>query len=150
MVTDKVASAVDAARYMVVIDTQLQAVSSELVDLRTRQILLQETQTALDGWHTLFELVPADKTVQPSTHWGVISQVTNAAGWNLGWISLLEAAPPLDSPPENYLAWLVQVEAVIESELTSLPAQIERLTSEHETLAAEYSKAADDSQGALR
>jgi hypothetical protein len=146
MVVEEVDLAVEAARQMVVIDSRMQAVSDELVGLETRQVLLRETQTALDEWQVLFEVGPTDQPLSPLEHWALLSRVTNSAGWNMGWLPTLESAPPLGSLAVDYLAWLLQVRALIEAELAVLPVQIEALTSEHAALAAEYNRSADDSR----
>ena len=122
------------------------AISNELVNLEMRQILLDETQTALDASQISLVKEPTDQTLSPLLHWELLSQVTNAAGWNMGWLPILEAAPELGSLPEEYLTWLAQAEALIETELAVLPAQIETLSGEHAALAAEYNRAADDSR----
>jgi len=145
VVIEEVALAVEAARQMVLIDSGLQAVSTALVELETRQILLQETQSSLNEWQIYLEMEPTDQPLPPSAHWGLLSQVTRAADWNNGWLSVLEAAPPPGSLPADYLAWLTQVSALIETELAILPTQIGALTLEQESLAKEYSEAADKS-----
>jgi hypothetical protein len=149
VVTEKVSLAVEAARQMVVIDARMQAVSGELVDLETRQILLEETQAALDEWQIMLDRGPTDQALLPLTHWALLSQVTRGAGWNLGWQPVLETAPPPGSLPVDYLAWLLQVRALVDAELAALPAQIRALTSEYKALAPEYTRAADDSRALL-
>jgi len=58
VVIEEVALAVEAARQMVLIDSGLQAVSTALVELETRQILLQETQSSLNEWQLYLEMEP--------------------------------------------------------------------------------------------
>ncbi|MFN2237709.1 MAG: hypothetical protein ACK2U1_26045 [Anaerolineales bacterium] len=146
VVIEKVSLAVDAARQLVVIDSQLQAVSKELTDLENRHVLLQETQTALYEWRTFLNSNLSEQTLPPAVHWALISQVANAASWNVGWVSLMEDAPPNGSLLEDYLGWLDRVDGMIDAELSTIPAQIHVLASKKESLNTEYTKAADDSK----
>jgi hypothetical protein len=146
VVIEKVALAVEAARQLIEIDAQLQAVSQYLTALNTRQVLLQETQSAVQKWRELLVSNWVDKSLPPAKHWLLISQVANAASWNIGWVSIMEDAPVFSSFSEEYLNWLDQVDAMIESELSTLPAQISKLTREQESLNKEYRKSADESK----
>jgi hypothetical protein len=145
VVTEKIALAVDAARQLVVIDAELQAVSEELVALEARQVILQDTQIAV---HELQKLLKqsSSETLPSATHWSLVSLVANAASWNIGWVSLMEDAPTYGSLSEDYLGWLEQVDAMAEAELSAIPAQISTLTSKQEILNSEYTNAADDSK----
>jgi hypothetical protein len=146
VVTEKVALAVESARQLVVIESQLQAVSKELTDLEKRHVLLQETQTALQNWQTLLKSNLSEQTIPPATHWALVSLVANAASWNIGWVFLMEGAPPYGSLSEDYFSWLDQVDGMIEAELSTIPAQIDILTNKQEMLNTEYTKTADDSK----
>ena len=146
VVTEKVALAVEASRQLVVIDAELQTVSNELVDLGTRKILLQETQKAVREWQALLRSNMTEQSLPPPNHWALVSLVANAASWNIGWISLMEDAPPLGSVSEEYLSWMERVDEMIDAELSAIPAQISALTSKQGSLNSEYANSADDSK----
>jgi len=65
----------------------------------------------------------------------------------MGWLTILESAPPLGSLPADYLVWLIQVRALLEAEMAAIPAQMEALIREYEVLTLEYDKVADDNRG---
>ena len=147
VVIEEVALGVESAREMVAIDSRMQANSDELVDLESRLILLQETQTALDRWQIWLEAEPVDQPLPPLAHGSLFSLVTNAANWNMGWLTILESAPPSGSLPVDYLVWLVQVRVLLEAEMAAIPAQIEALIREYEVLTLKYAKVADGNRG---
>ncbi len=146
VVIEKTTAAVDAARQMAVIDSQLSELSRSWIELENRQILLQEINVLLGGWMNYFVTESPDTVLSPAEHWTLLSQVATAAAWNLGWVPTLEAAPPLGSSLAEYQAWLIPVIALIEAELAVLPSQIEALAADHASLAAEYTVLADASQ----
>ena len=145
VITEKTAASVDAARQMVMIDSQLREISRTQVDLETRQILLQETNLALADWMNYFASASSDVALAPAEYWTLLSQVTTAASWNYGWLPVLKATPPLGSPPADYQTWLTQVIALIEAELAVLPNQIAALQPQSTELFATYNVAADQS-----
>ncbi len=147
VVIGEVVSGVGSAREMVAINSRMQANSDELVGLESRQILLQETQSALGGWQIWLEAEPFDQPLPPLEHESLFSLVTNAASWEQGWLSILESAPLLGSLPVDYQAWLIQVQAVLEAEMAAIPAQIEALIREYEALTLEYARVADGNRG---
>lgn len=147
VVTEEVEFAVNAARQMVALDSQIQAVSDELVELETRLILLQETEKALDEWQAYLDAAPADDSLTPLTHWELLRTVSNIADWVPGWQSIINTEPPIGSVPEDYQRWLEQVNALIEAELAIIPLQIDALKSEFESLTVAYRKSSDESRG---
>jgi hypothetical protein len=108
--------------------------------------LLQETQSAVQKWRELLVSNGVGKPLPPAKHWALVSQVANAASWNMGWFSIMEDTPVFGSSSKEYLNWLGQVDAMIESELSALPAQIGALTHEQESLYSEYRTSADESK----
>ena len=143
VVAEEVNLAADAARHLIEIDTQMQAISDELVELSTRQLLLQDTLVALDRWQKLLINDQTNEPLSPSDHWALLSQVTSAMTWNIGWRSAMDSSPPLGAQPEDYLNWLQQVMTLIETELSEIPTQLENLTGEYNDLATEYNQIAD-------
>jgi hypothetical protein len=147
VVTDEVALAIEYAREMTEIDNRMKAISDELVDLKARQILLQETQKALGEWQSDLKTMTADPRQSPRMHWSLLSLVVNAAKYNLAWRTVLESSPPLGSLPTDYLTWLDQVLRLIETEMALIPGQIDDLNRHYENLAAEYRQNSDLSRG---
>jgi len=146
VVVEEVAFSVDAARRMILIDAQLQSVSEALVDREMRLILLEETQSSLDEWQRTLENEISEPSLAPLTYWRLLNQVTNAAGLDPGWESIIKNAPTLTSSPDETIAWLFPIKTLINAELAVLPVQIESLTDQQMGLAAEYFLAADESR----
>jgi hypothetical protein len=147
VVIEEVALAVDTAREMVAIDSEMQSISNALVDLEIRRVLLQETQTSLADLKNIIREAPADQPISPLTHWNLMSLVTNVGNWNSGWLYILESAPPTGSLPEEYGAWLDMINVQLETELSAIPAQIAALSQGYDGLVMNYAKAADASRG---
>ena len=130
---------------MVVVDSQLNAVSQAQVSADMRQMVLVETQLILSDWEIAVNENSADQEVTPLAHWNIVAQVATVAGWNSGWTAVLESTPLLGSLSADYDNWLQQVNALIEAELALLPSEQAALEMEHAHLAAEYKSAADQS-----
>lgn len=146
VVTEKVGAAVEAARQVVLIDSQLSAVSKALVEAEEQQRIWLETQPLLAAWETTLEEAPSDQPLSPLDHWNLLSLVTAAADFSAGWQAVLEAAPDVGSLPEEYVAWLQQVQALIATELAQLPAEVDALETQFNELSAAYELAADQSR----
>ncbi len=146
VVTEKVNDAVSAARQMVRIDSDLNAVSQALVLAETRQRTLSQSKSMLAECEKKLEAAPGDQPLSPLDHWNLLSIAATASQLNMGWNSVLDAAPGLGGLPKDYLDWLLQVNALIETELALLPQEIAALQDQHTTLAADYERAADQSR----
>jgi hypothetical protein len=145
VVTENVGTAVEAARQVVLIDSQLSAVSEALVQAERRQQTLLDTESSLTDWETDLMDAPSDQALSSLDHWSLLSQVAVAADFSLGWQVLLDVTPTLGSPPIDYVNWLQKVEALISAELNLLPGQIAELETQHADLSAAYKLAADQS-----
>lgn len=146
VVVEKGGTAVEAARDLVIIDSQLNAVSHARVAANTRQTLLLETQSTLTDWEAILVNMPSDQIVLPLDHWNLIAQVSTASAWNWGWISALETAPPLGSYPADYLAWLQPVKTIVSAEISSLTSELASLEQEYASLSENYKIAAEQSR----
>jgi FtsZ-binding cell division protein ZapB len=146
VVTEKVASAVDAARQTVFVDSELRAVAQLQTAAETRQRTLLATQKLLADWEFGLKAATPDQPLPTLDHWNLLSQVTQASLWNAGWQHVLESAPPLGSLPADYLEWLLPVNALIEAEQMLLPGEIAALQEQHTNLSADYQQAAGQSQ----
>ena len=126
--------------------SQLNALDQALVAAEARQISLRDTQEILLDGIALLAANPKDEALTAWDHWALLSPVGVVAGWNPGWVALLEAAPTQTSLPADYQAWLAQAEALIRAELALLPSQIESLQAEQAQVSADYEAAADESR----
>jgi hypothetical protein len=145
VVEEKVTQAVAAAREMVSIDSELQAVSQALVASETRQRTLLQTQEALAEWILQLEVSSPDQTISVLDHWNLIAAVTLAANGDVGWQRVLNQSPELGEQPEVYLTWLTQVNALVEAELNVFPGEIMALQAQYADLASAYEQTANQS-----
>jgi len=146
VVTEKVAEAVTAARQMVSIDSDLNAVSQALVVAETRQRILLETQSILADWNVKLASAPSNQSLAPLDHWNLLSTVASAASWTMAWEAILDATPEQGALPDDYLDWLLQVNAQIDNELALLPNEIAALQVQLTELTMAYDLAAEHSR----
>ena len=146
MVLEKTNDSIAAARQLIFIDSDLNAVSRSLVSAENRQSLLLDTQLSLEDWAETLESKSDNQTLSPLEHWNLLAQIAAVSDWSPGWVAVLDAALPMGSFPEDYLDWLTQTNALIDAELTVLPPLIQDLDGAHTNLTSEYHKAADQSR----
>lgn len=146
VVLEKANESIAAARQLIIIDSELNAIDQTLVSAEYRRNLLTETQKILEEWVEILNIKTMDQPLLTSEHWSLLAQVAIVTDWNPGWITAFDAAPLIGSLPSDYLLWLNQVNALIDAELARLPSIIDTLEVEHKDLSVQYDLAADQSR----
>lgn len=134
---DQIKLAVDAAREMILIDHQLRAGETELLQTRLRKQSLVSTQIELDKWLVSSSIVNHNQPPEPNLRWEVYSLVSSIADFSPAWLALLEKQPGPYSPSTAYVQWVEETKNVIAVEMKGLDRKILEL----ESLTAERSNA---------
>ncbi len=147
VILEKTNDSITNARKIYLTDLQLQRTEDALLEAQTRLEQLAEFKGALVQWQEQVKGTSGAVALDPSERWWLMTLVSQAAGMNLGWQSLLDSIPPLEAALEEYIPWVEQVIIAIEAESAAIAIQIEELDRQSEILQSEWELALQDSDG---
>jgi hypothetical protein len=146
VIVDQVGAAVESARELVAIDAQLSVNAAALSELAQRAALLESLQAAIANWQTRMAARPADQILPTAELWRCLAAASSAADWAPAWQAQIERTPGPGATAAEIGDWLSGVLALIEVELSNLPARQAVLEREYGELAPQYSRAAAGSR----
>jgi len=147
VILEKTEDSIAYAREIFLLDLQLQVIRESLLKVRNRLEQLSEVEEALSQIHAELESDDNFNLLNPSERWRLLSLVSQAAGMNLGWQSLLDAFPVSNDHVEDYISWVEKVMIGIGVESETLSNQIESLERESVIVLAEWEDAVQDGDG---
>lgn len=145
VIDERISNAILHARQVVVLDTRMVALADQQTDLETRLQALMQAQVDLEKARLALESLDDDQPWDTFNHWHLLSQVTQAADWNPGWLALLEDYPAPSALPGEYSLWVERALSVVDNELADLPSQIEAMQAQFDSLAGQYQEEVDKS-----
>ena len=125
----------------------MRASNTAILNLKTRTTVLElliEEITAVQA-----ELKKADpqQGMDDSTREEIWLSIAGAAEEDSLWEQILDEIPEKDQPNLEYIFWMDQVLAVVESDYESHLAIMEALVSDHETLTEDYVREIEEAEG---
>lgn len=147
VILEKTNTSITNARKILLIDLQLKRTRDALLEAQTRIEQLAGIKVALMQWYEQVESTSGTGVLDSSERWWLMSLVSQAAGTNLGWQSLLDSFPSLVATLEEYLPWVEQAVVAIEAESEAIAIQIGELNQQNEILQSEWEKALQDGDG---
>ena len=147
VILEKTEDSIAYAREIFLLDLQLQVIRESLLKVRNRLEQLSEVEEALSQIHAELESDDNFNLLNPSERWRLLSLVSQAAGMNLGWQSLLDSFPVSNDHVEDYISWVEKVMIGIGVESETLSNQIESLERESVIVLAEWEDAVQDGDG---
>lgn len=147
VVTERVETAIEAARQTFMIDQDLQATSKSIQEITLRRDDLANGNTQLEAW--VKDLRQLDPNVPPDTklRLQVLSQVSRLAEFSPAWMNLLENQPGEAALPGQYGSWIELVLVLIQQEVQANNQQILTLEHSKTELSKIYREKADASLG---
>ncbi len=145
VIVERVAAAVEHARTLVAIDSRLAVNAAAHSELAQRAVLLESLQEAVTSWHTRLSARPADQILPTAERWRCLAAASSAADWTPAWQAQLARTPGPNAAAVEIADWLGSVLALIEVELSDLPARQALLKREYAELAPHYARAASGS-----
>ena len=136
-----------AAFDMLILSDQVSNLSREMADAKTRYSVLIGTRDSMQAWRDVFTKLAQDRIVDTSTRWKLKSLAAHAAGYDPAWGSLLERFPSPDAFAVEYVIWLEEALAYLETGIEALDAKITSDEAELAELEIQYQTAIDDSRG---
>jgi len=147
VILEKTEDSIAYAREIFLLELQLQVIRESLLKVRNRLEQLSEIEEALSQIHAELESDDKSNLLNPSERWRLLSLVSQAAGMNLGWQSLLDSFPVSNDHVEDYISWVERVMIGIGVESETLSNQIESLERESVIVLAEWEDAVQDGDG---
>ena len=147
VILEKTEDSIAYAREIFLLELQLQVIRESLLKVRNRLEQLSEIEEALSQIHAELEADDKSNLLNPSERWRLLSLVSQAAGMNLGWQSLLDSFPVSNDHVEDYISWVERVMIGIGVESETLSNQIESLERESVIVLAEWEDAVQDGDG---
>jgi len=124
---EKIRAAVDASRRTFMVDQELQAGESEMLQASLRISELDTTRKALEEWQRTLKLRDPTALLDPEERWELASLITHTAKFTPAWMSLLESQPLVEEPIDGYLVWIEQAIQAIQVENSALQERIASL-----------------------
>jgi len=146
VVIEKANFSIAAAERLILLDSRLNALDQALVAAEIRQALLQDMQSVIGNWQAVLLDLPADEPLTTRDHLNLLASVGMIADWTPEWVAILEDQPTLGALPAEYQFWLDRVDAMITSELNSIPSQLSTLQTEQSQVSTDYKLAASNSR----
>jgi hypothetical protein len=135
--------ALEHARQLVAIDSQLTSLAEQGTALELRSITLTRAQEELLKIQGEWSDRGSDRLLTSFEYWQLTAYVAGSADRSLGWENALEAQPALDADLSRHQMWLDSVLAAIANDLDTLPDQIALLKEQHADVADQYAQEAE-------
>jgi len=147
VILEKTEASIASAQEIFLLELQIQAIRDSLLQARIRSDLLLEVEETLVKFHKELESLKNSDPIDPSERWRLLSLVSQAAGMNIGWQSLLDSFPESHADEEEYSSWLDEIVIHIGVESELLSNQVEVLERESDQVLAEWEQAVKDGDG---
>jgi len=147
VVIKRIEAAISSAQEMLRLDIHMQAVAKEQAQLKTRLAALQNARRELTEMRQELTGYPADQALETRQRWLVLAFVAPLADYSPTWVALLAEQPSPEALPAVYLAWLAQVEVVVDLELPTVQNQSKALEQESANMLADYTLQSQASLG---
>lgn len=145
VILEGIHSAVASAQDTLAYDYQLQEISANQVAVTQRLAKLNQTQSSLTTISQ--ELAGMSGVEDPQTHWRILAAATKGADFSPAWTELLNSAPEMGSPLEDYIAWVEGAQILVDEEILSLQEQAAALDKAQAEAAGQYARASRASLG---
>ena len=139
--------AIQASQQLYQLDLMLQAIEAEIVETQARQAELAELGGALLAFSQRLEQALAESELTLAERWELMRLAGNAAGFDKGWLDLLDGIPAAGSPAEAYLPWIDRLIEAVDLELEFTPSRLEALESQREAAFSQWEEAYEMGHG---
>lgn len=143
VIHERTHEAVEHARQVIALDTQLTSLAEQETELELRSIVLNRAQENLLELQAAWDQRLPDNVLPAFEYWQVMSFAAQSADRRLGWENVLESQPAADADLSDHQDWLQSVLTLIENDLSVLPDQILYLGKQHADTAKDYEREAE-------
>jgi hypothetical protein len=135
---DATRQAIGLAEKAIILDEQLGPLYKQKAAAETRQMELPVIKQVLQEQLQALRQSPVDQPVEGEQRWRILGLAARLATYSPGWISLLQEQPSPQAKPQEYIDWIEQLLAYIDSELPVLSAEIAGLDTQLAKMQQEY------------
>jgi len=147
VVMKRIPNAIQDAHNTYLLDEEIQAILEESTQIQLRQEELVSAQQALREWAQEEQDLTTGQQPEFVKRWQLLSLVTGLAQFSPDWNMLLNEQPDSHASIDAYLDWISRIMTHIDTELSTIEAQLEMLESSREGLAEQYSVVSEKSYG---
>lgn len=131
--------ALSHARQARQLEADIRVIAQKRTDVHLRKLVLEQSYQALQDWQNSPTIVHSDIPLGNLERWQLQLLAARIAGLDAAGRSLVESIPPTGAAAPDYLPWVEQILASIETELPSLSAQETYLAEQLATLSGQWS-----------
>jgi hypothetical protein len=147
VILEKTEASITNAQEIFLLELQIQAIRASLLKVQIRSEQLSEVEETLSHFQRELESSNNYGILDPSDRWRLLSLVSQAAGMNLGWQSLMDSSPQSNAKVEDYLSWIDEIVIAIGVESEILSIQVESLERESIVVLAKWEDSVRDGDG---
>jgi len=141
----RVAAAVEAARETITLDEEILARARARGEAELRLDRLESAAGSLQAWAAGAGDLPGDRPLPEMERWSLLAIVSQVTDLSPGWQAVLERQPVIESPPDDYLRWVEEIEAYIERETVLIEERMAALEAEIAELEERFEETSDRS-----